>query len=107
MAMMISKFHKLIQSKVVWYILLGFIVVAFTFVGFSGSRQGNKRPAQKAVGELFGEKVMPQEYSQAYQNTYLWYVLTSGSSRSNRGLQSGGRATDSAVVGVSGRGRRV
>ncbi len=79
MTMMISKFHKLIQSKVVWYILLGFIVVAFTFVGFSGSRQEKKRPSQKAMGELFGKKVMPKEYRQAYQNTYLWYVLTSGS----------------------------
>ncbi len=78
MAMMISKFHKLIQSKLVWYILLGFIVVAFTFVGFSGSRQEKKRPSQKVVGELFGKKVMAQEYRQAYQNTYLWYVLSSG-----------------------------
>ena len=79
MAMMISKFHKLIQSKVVWYILLGFIIVAFIFVGFSGSQRWSKRSAQKAVGELFGKKVMPQEYRHAYQNTYLWYVLTSGS----------------------------
>jgi len=79
MAMMISKFHKLIQSKVVWYVLLGLIVIAFVFVGFSGSRQSNKRPPQKAVGELYGEKVMAQEYRQAYQNTYIWYALTSGS----------------------------
>ena len=77
MAMMISKFHKLIQSKTVWYIILGIIIIAF--VGFFTPRQGNKRPTQKAVGELFGKKVMSQEYRQAYQNTYLWYVLTSGS----------------------------
>jgi len=79
MAMMISKFHKLIQSKVVWYIILGVIIIAF--VGFFTPTMGNKSSKNKAqpVGELFGEKVMAQEYRQAYQNTYLWYVLTSGS----------------------------
>jgi len=79
MAMLISKFHKLIQSKVVWYIILGVIVIAF--VGFFTPSMGSrsKQPDQKAMGELYGEPVMSQEYRQAYQNTYLWYVLTSGS----------------------------
>ena len=79
MAMLISKFHKLIQSKVVWYIILGIIIIAFVGFFTPSMRSGSKRPSQKAVGELFGEKVMSQEYRQAYQNTYLWYVLTSGS----------------------------
>ena len=79
MAMMISKFHKLIQSKVVWYIILGVIIIAFVGFFTPSMRSGAKRPSQKAVGELFGEKVMSQEHRQAYQNTYLWYVLTSGS----------------------------
>ena len=79
MAMLISKFHKLIQSKVVWYIILGVIIIAFVGFFTPSMRSGSKRPKQKAVGELFGEKVMPQEYRQAYWNTYFWYVFSSGS----------------------------
>ncbi|MBI9020534.1 MAG: SurA N-terminal domain-containing protein [Verrucomicrobia bacterium] len=78
MAMLISKFHKLIQSKVVWYIILGVIIIAF--VGFFTPTMGSKSSKTKVqpVGELFGKKVMPQEYRLAYQNTFIWYALTSG-----------------------------
>ncbi len=78
MAMMISKFHKLIQSKVVWYIILGVIIIAFVGFFTPSMRQGAKRPDKKPVGELFGEKVMYLEYHQAYQNSRLWYILSSG-----------------------------
>jgi hypothetical protein len=76
--MLITRFHKLIQSKVVWYIILGIIVV--TFVGFftPTMRSGSGRSKPQAVGELFGRKVMPEEYRHAYQSTYLWYVLSAG-----------------------------
>lgn len=78
MTMLISKFHKLIQSKVVWYIILGIIIIAF--VGFFTPTMGGKSSKTKIqpVGELFGKKVMPQEYRLAYQNTFIWYALTSG-----------------------------
>ncbi len=79
MAMMISKFHKLIQSKVVWYIILGVIIIAFVGFFTPSMRSGSKQPSRKAVGELFGEEVMSQEYHQAYWNTYFWYVFSSGS----------------------------
>jgi len=78
MAMMISKFHKLIQSKVVWYIVLGVIVISF--VGFFTPTMGNKaaKTKEKYMGELFGEKISQQEYRQALQNTHIWYILSSG-----------------------------
>lgn len=78
MTMMISKFHKLIQSKVVWYIVLGVIVIAF--VGFFTPTMGNKAAKPKAndMGELFGEKISQQEYRRALQNTHIWYILSSG-----------------------------
>jgi len=79
MTMMISKFHKLIQSKVVWYIILGVIVLAFVGFFTPSMRSGSKRPDSKPLGELFGEKVMSREYDQARRHTYLWYVLSSGS----------------------------
>ena len=78
MAMMITRFHKLIQSKTVWYIVLGVIVI--TFVGFftptmdSGARRQKESPA----GELFGKKVPRDEFRRAWHNTYAWYVLSSG-----------------------------
>jgi len=79
MAMMISKFHKLIQSKVVWYIILGVIIIAFVGFFTPSMRSGSKRPDQKAIGELFGKKVMPKEYRSAYQNAFIWYIFSSGS----------------------------
>jgi len=79
MTMMISKFHKLIQSKVVWYIIIGVIVISFGLFGaYSFIGQGSNKPVQEPVGELYGEKVMPQEYWPAYDNARLWDVLSSG-----------------------------
>ena len=79
MAMMISKFHKLIQSKVVWYIVLGVIVIAF--VGFFTPTMGQgakKQKKSKAIGELFGKEISPQEFRHASRSAYLWTVLSSG-----------------------------
>jgi peptidyl-prolyl cis-trans isomerase D len=79
MAMMISKFHKMIQSKVIWYIVLGVIVISFVgfftpTVGGGGSSAG-KEPH---MGMLFGEKVGRDEYRMALQNVHIWYILSSG-----------------------------
>ncbi len=78
MTMMISKFHKLIQSKVVWYIVLGVIVIAF--VGFFTPTMGNKssKPKEQSMGTLFGEKVSQQDYRRALQNTKIGYILSTG-----------------------------
>jgi len=78
MTMMISKFHKLIQSKVVWYIVLGVIVIAF--VGFFTPTMGNKVAKKKKqyVGEMFGKKISRQDYSQAHQHATIWYILSTG-----------------------------
>lgn len=78
MAMLITRFHKLIQSKVVWYIILGVVVI--TFVGFFTPTIGTGDRAQKAppAGELFGEKISRDDYYSARRNAYLWYILSSG-----------------------------
>jgi len=79
MAMLISKFHKLIQSKVIWYIFLGAIIVAFVGLFTPGLRGGDGgRGKSRPVGELFGKEVSREEYSSAYRGTFLWYVLQSG-----------------------------
>ncbi|QHI68757.1 SurA N-terminal domain-containing protein [Tichowtungia aerotolerans] len=76
--MMISKFHKMIQSKVVWYIVLGVIVISF--VGFFTPTMGSRDEARKArsMATLFGKDVTQEEYRSALQNTHVWYILSSG-----------------------------
>jgi hypothetical protein len=79
MAMLITRFHKLIQSKVVWYIFLGVIVIAF--VGFftpTMNSGAGRKPDEQFEGELFGEKISRSAYRHAYQNTYIWQILSSG-----------------------------
>lgn len=79
MAMMISKFHKMIQSKVVWYIILGVIVIAFVGFFTPSMRSGSTRAKQRPAGELYGKKVMPKEYNRARYHAYIWQVLSTGS----------------------------
>ena len=85
MTMMISKFHKIIQSKVVWGIFALLISVAFVSVSVPGSK--NRRAArheQKAAqlaGRLFGEEVSRQELGRAYNSVRLNYMLQYGSFR--------------------------
>lgn len=78
MAMLITRFHKLIQSKVVWYIVLGVIVIAFVGFFTPTMRAAGQQQKTKPAGELFGKKISQDEYRRAYQNTYVWYILSSG-----------------------------
>ncbi|HKL22622.1 MAG TPA: SurA N-terminal domain-containing protein, partial [Tichowtungia sp.] len=76
--MMISKFHKLIQSKTVWYIVLGVIVIAF--VGFFTPTMGNRsaKESKQYAGEMFGEKVPREDFRRAFRANYIWYILSTG-----------------------------
>lgn len=78
MAMLITRFHKLIQSKVVWYIILGVIIVSFVGFFMPTTRADGRQRKSRPAGELFGKKVSQDEYRRAYQNTYVWYILSSG-----------------------------
>ncbi len=78
MAMLITRFHKLIQSKVLWYIILGIIVVSFVGFFMPTNRAGARTHDIPPAGELFGKKVLQDEYKRAYHNTYIWYILSSG-----------------------------
>ncbi|HSR88439.1 MAG TPA: SurA N-terminal domain-containing protein, partial [Pontiella sp.] len=81
MAMMISKFHKLIQSKVVWTAFAILISVAFVTV-YTGSKSSARRARseneQQIAGRLYGEDISRQEYGQAYRNVYVMYTLMAG-----------------------------
>jgi len=78
MAMLITRFHKLIQSKVLWYIILGVIIVSFVGFFMPTNRAGARDRDVPPAGELFGKKVSQDEYRRAYNNTYIWYIISSG-----------------------------
>ncbi|MFA5689367.1 MAG: SurA N-terminal domain-containing protein [Kiritimatiellales bacterium] len=76
MAMMIH-FRKLVQSRVIWYIILGVIVISF--VGFfTPSLKFGGRQQKIYAGKLYGKKITMQEFSNAYSSAYLWQILSSG-----------------------------
>lgn len=82
MAMMISKFHKIIQSKIVWGIFAVAISVAFVtvYTGQKASSANNPRmdPAKEVAGRLWGEDVSRLEYGRAFQNVYVMYSMMMG-----------------------------
>ena len=82
MTMMISKFHRIIQSKIVWGAFAVLISVAFVSITVPGSRNRStarrmRREAQLA-GRMFGEDVSRSEFERARQSVYVNYVLRSG-----------------------------
>jgi len=82
MAMMISKFHKIIQSKVVWTAFAILISIAFVgiYTGGSSNRNEQKRLKRESevAGRLFGEDVSRKEFGQAYQRVYVLYSMRFG-----------------------------
>ncbi|MEA2068940.1 MAG: peptidylprolyl isomerase [Verrucomicrobiota bacterium] len=82
MAMMISKFHKIIQSKIVWTAFAILISVAFVgiYTGQKASGGNNQRvdPKKEVAGRLYGEDVSRFEYGKAYQNVYVMYTMMMG-----------------------------
>jgi hypothetical protein len=80
--MMISKFHKLIQSKIVWGCFALLISVSFVLISIpgAGTRKASRK-SQKAAqlaGRLFGEDVSRVEFGRAYQNIRVTYTLMFG-----------------------------
>lgn len=74
MAMLISKFHRLIQSKLLWISFL--VIVIFTFVIWGTQVPNTKDDARNASpGTLDGEPVPQQRFREAYFNTYLTVVM--------------------------------
>lgn len=78
MAMLIGKFHKLIQSKTVWYIILGLIVIAFVGLYIKWPEQEAQADEANAAGKLNGTWISQQEFRDAYMNTYLSLVMAVG-----------------------------
>jgi hypothetical protein len=81
MAMLISKFHKMIQSKIVWGAFAVLISVAFVGVYTPGAKgRSQARQEQKEgqlAGRLFGEDVSRVELGRAYNNIRVMVAMYS------------------------------
>ncbi len=78
MTMMISKFHRLIQSRLLWGAFLVIIVFSFVVWGMVWPSKYNQADKANAAGTLDGETVTPGEYRSAYLSTYLARALALG-----------------------------
>ncbi len=78
MAMMISKFHRLIQSRILWGAFLVIIVFSFVIWGMVWPSDIEKAEQANAAGLLDGELVSPGEFRSAYLSTYLARALALG-----------------------------
>ncbi len=90
MTMMISKFHKLIQSKIVWGAFALLISVAFVGMSMPNSQRTaakNDRAAAQRAGILFGEEISRMAFGQAYQSIRLNYTLQYGPFRITDDIQ--------------------
>lgn len=78
MAMIISKFHKLIQSRLLWGAFLVVIIFSFVIWGMSPAARNDDSPTARAAGSLNGEEISFDEFEAAYRAAYFGHVLQSG-----------------------------
>jgi len=77
MAMMISKFHKLIQSRLLWIVFLVVIVFSFVIWGMADTSATQERGRQD-VARLHGKGVDSNAFHDARRSTYASLVLSTG-----------------------------
>ena len=78
MAMMISKFHRLIQSRLLWGAFLIIIVLSFVVWGIVWPSDLDRAEQANAAGTLAGENISFGDYRSAYLSTYLARALSLG-----------------------------
>lgn len=78
MAMLITKFNKLIANKFIWIGFTFLVVVAFAFMGLTGADDARDPAARHAVGTLFGEPVSPEAFRNAYIHSLMAVTLSYG-----------------------------
>lgn len=78
MTMLITKFHKLIQSKILWLGILVFVVLAFVVWSTQVPEQNQQSIEAASPGKLYGEFVKPNRFQESYLNTYIGYSMMVG-----------------------------
>jgi peptidyl-prolyl cis-trans isomerase D len=78
MTMMISKFNKMIQNKLIWGVILVVIVMSFVVWGMVWPDNSDEAQIANAAGKLNGELISHAAYRSAYLSTYLARALAVG-----------------------------
>ena len=78
MTMMISRFHRLIQSRLVWGVILIMIVFSFVIWGMVWPSKQDRQDQARGAGTLNGETISFGEFDAAYRSAYLARALTEG-----------------------------
>ncbi len=79
MAMMISKFHRLIQSRLLWIVFLVGIVFSFVIWGMVTPGRARDAEAARTAGFLDGDPVTHDAFHRAYAATHLrWSMMMGG-----------------------------
>ncbi|HBO87301.1 MAG TPA: hypothetical protein DD620_00935, partial [Verrucomicrobia bacterium] len=78
MAMLITNFNKLIQSKIVWGLFIGLVVFAFVAMDMATPDASPQRSASDPIGLVFGEEITRAEFLTSYRNVYLIYSIMTG-----------------------------
>ncbi len=78
MAMLISKFHRLIQSKIVWWSILSIIVLTFVVWGTTTPNSKRQNDEAGSPGKLNGKSVSRDDFRSAFNNSYLSAILSIG-----------------------------
>jgi SurA N-terminal domain len=76
MAMLITKFHRLIQSKILWLLFL--VIIVFSFVIWGTQMPTTEDQAANDAGKLNGESIPFEKFQEARFHSYLSAVLMSG-----------------------------
>ena len=78
MPMLISKFHRLIQSRLLWATFLIVIVFSFVIWGTQMPSQNKAAKEANAEGKLNDKWVSREEFRKAYFDTYMSVVFAVG-----------------------------
>lgn len=76
MAMMISKFNKLIKSRLIWIIFLVVIVFAFVIWGMQTPERHDGQ--HRIVGSMYGRDVDLGDYSMALEKAFIGHFWETG-----------------------------
>jgi hypothetical protein len=78
MAMLIYRFHKLIQSKLLWGTFLVIVVFSFVIWGTQMPKRAADADEAASPGKLHGKNVPREVFRKAYFDTYLSVIMSMG-----------------------------
>ncbi len=78
MAMLITKFHRLIGSKLIWSIFSAIIIISFVFMFTEVPDMNTRRLSDVSPGKLDGKPVHPKEFQHAESQFRLSLAINAG-----------------------------